>query len=88
MYQCLTETCPRQEAIRHEVEQPMNALRKLLVRLESLYCHNNEESEYDTKKTGLNDGFSLNEDKIVSKKFLHVGNEEIHSRVHVEFQST
>ena len=87
MYQCLTETCPRQEAIRHDVEQPMNALRKLLVRLESLYCHNNEESEYDTKKTGLNDGFSL-KDKIVSKKFLHVGNEEIHSRVHVEFQST
>ena len=83
-----TETCPRQEAIRHEVEQLMNALRKLLVRLESLYCHNNEESEYDTKKTGLNDGFSLNEDKIVSKKVLQVGNEEIHSRVHVEFQST
>ena len=65
----------------------MNALRKL-VRLESLYCQNNEESEYDTKKTGLNDGFSLNEDKIVSKKFLHVGNDEIHRRVHVEFQST
>ena len=65
MYQCLTETCPRQEAIRHEVEQLKNALRKLLVRLESLYCHNNEDSEYDTKKTGLNDGFPLNEDKIV-----------------------
>ena len=83
-----TETCPRQEAIRPEVEQLMNALRTLLVRLESLYCHNNEESEYDTKKTGLNDGFSLNEDKINSKKILHVGNEEIHSRGHVEFQST
>ena len=27
MYQCLTETCPRQEEIRHEVEQLMNAQR-------------------------------------------------------------
>ena len=29
MYQRLTETCPRQEAIRHDVEQLMNALRQL-----------------------------------------------------------
>ena len=29
MYQCLTETCHRQEAIRHDVEQLMNALRHL-----------------------------------------------------------
>ena len=36
MYKRLTETCPRQEAIRHyDVEQLMNALRQLLVRLES-----------------------------------------------------
>ena len=63
MYQCLTETCPRQEEIRHEVEQFMNAQRQLLVRLESLYCHNNEESEYDTNITGSNDGFSLVEQK-------------------------
>ena len=63
MYQCLTETCPRQEEIRHEVEQFMNAQRQLLVRLESLYCHNNEKSEYDTNITGLNDGFSLVEQK-------------------------
>ena len=62
MYQRLTETCPRQEA-RHEVEQLMNAQRQLLVRLESLYCHNNEESEYDTDITGSNDGFSLIEQK-------------------------
>ena len=41
----------------------MNALRQLLVRLESLYCHNNEESEYDTNITGSNDGFSLVEQK-------------------------
>ena len=63
MYQCLTETCPRQEEIRHEVEQLMNAQRQLLVRLESLYCYNNEESEYDTNITGSNDGFSLVEQK-------------------------
>ena len=59
MYQCLLETCPRQEEIRHEVEQLMNAQRQLLERLESLYCHNNEESEHDTNITGSNDGFSL-----------------------------
>ena len=29
IYQHLTETCPRQEAIRHDVEQLMNALRQL-----------------------------------------------------------
>ena len=29
MYQRLTETCPRQEAIRDDVEQLMNALRQL-----------------------------------------------------------
>ena len=89
MYQRLTETCPRQEAIRHDVEQLMNALRLLLVRLESLYWHNNEKSEYDTNITGSNDGFPLVEQRRNSfKKFLHVGNEEIHSRGHVEFQST
>ena len=63
MYQCLTETYPRQEEIRHEVEQLVNALRQLLVRLESLYYHNNEESEYDTNITGSNDGFLLVEQK-------------------------
>ena len=68
VYQCLTETCPRQEAIRHKVEQLMNALRQLLVRLESLYCHNNEESEYDTNITGSDDGFSLVERRQKSFK--------------------
>ena len=63
MYQCLIETCPGQEEIRHEVEQLMNALRQLLVRLESLYCHNNEESEYETNIPGSNNGFSLAEQK-------------------------
>ena len=58
MYQRLTETRPRQEAIRHDVEQLMNALRQLLVRLESLYCHNNDENEYETNITGSNDGAS------------------------------
>ena len=29
MYQRLTETCPRQETIRHDVEQLINALRQL-----------------------------------------------------------
>ena len=68
MYQRLTETCPRQEAIRHDVEQLMNALRLLLVRLESLYWHNNEKSEYDTNITGSNDvSLWLNKDEIVSK---------------------
>ena len=41
------------------VEQLMNALRQLLVSRESLYCHNNKESEYDSNITGSNDGFSL-----------------------------
>ena len=41
------------------VEQLMNMLRQLLVSLESLYCHNNEESEYDSNIAGSNDGFSL-----------------------------
>ena len=89
MYQRLTETCSRQEAIRHEVQQLMNGLRQLLVRLESLDCDNNEENEYDTNITGSNDGFSSVEQRQNGfKKFLHVGNEEIHSRGHVEFQST
>ena len=67
----------------------MKGLRQLLVRLESLYCHNNEESEYDTNITGSDDGFSLVERRQNDfKKFLHVGNEDIHSRSHVEFQST
>ena len=56
---CITETCSRQEAIGHEVEQLMNALRQLLMGLESLYCHNNEESEYDTNITSSNDGSPL-----------------------------
>ena len=31
MYQRQAETCPRQEAIRHDVEQLMNALRQLFL---------------------------------------------------------
>ena len=58
MYQRPTETCPGQEAIRNDVEQLMNAPSQLLVRLESLYCNNNEESEYETNITGSNDGVS------------------------------
>ena len=50
MYQRLLNgnmfSAPRQEAIRHDVQQLMNALRQLLVRLESPYCHKNEESEH------------------------------------------
>ena len=37
----------------------MNALRQLLVRLGGLYCHNNEESEYETNITGSNDDVSF-----------------------------
>ena len=36
----------------------MNALKQLLVQLESFYCHNNEESEYETYITGSNDSVS------------------------------
>ena len=50
MYQRLLNgnmfSAPRQEAIRHDVQQLMNALRQLLVRLESPYCRKNEESEH------------------------------------------
>ena len=78
MYQRLTETRPRQEAIRHDIEQLMNALRKLLVRLESLYCHNNEESERESNITGSNDGVSSpRQSGLVGRPSFEISGEQI-----------
>ena len=83
MYQRLTETRPRQEAIRHDVEQLMNALRQLLVRLESLYCHNNEESEYETNITGSNDGVSSpRQSGLVGRPSFEISGEQVHMDPH------
>ena len=41
MYQRITESRPDQGALRCDIEQLLNALRRILERLESLYCDNN-----------------------------------------------
>ena len=40
MYQRITESRPDQGALRCDIEQLLNALRRILERLESLYCNN------------------------------------------------
>ena len=47
MYQRITESRPDQGALRCDIEQLLNALRRILERLESLYCDNNEENDYE-----------------------------------------
>ena len=42
MYQRITESRPDQGALRCDIERLLNALRRTLERLESLYCNNNE----------------------------------------------
>ena len=97
MYQRLTETCPRQEAIRHDVEQLMNALRQLfllvsvrhwyITRKVCSYCSNllDRKSAWSPSSNSKHALLWLNKDKIVSK--IPSRWEEIHSHGHVEFQS-
>ncbi|XP_044164677.1 uncharacterized protein LOC122948691 [Acropora millepora] len=58
MYQGITESRPDQGALRRDIEQLLNALRRILERLESLYCDNNEENDYEDITTGSSDGIS------------------------------
>ena len=60
MYQRITESRPDQGAlmIRCDIERLLNALRRTLQRLESLYCDNNEENDYEDIKTGSSAGIS------------------------------
>lgn len=47
LYPRVTKTRPDQEPLRNDIEQLMNTLRRIMERRESLYCNNNEESEYE-----------------------------------------
>ena len=79
MYQCLTETCHRQEAIRHDVEQLMNALRHLfplvsvrhwyIMHKVCSYCSNplDRNSAWSPPRNSKHASLWLNNDKIVSK---------------------
>ena len=58
MYQRITESRPDQGALRCDIEQLLNALRRILKRLESLYCDNNEENDYEDITTGSSAGIS------------------------------
>lgn len=58
MYQRITESRPDQGALRCDIEQLLNALRRILERLESLYCDNNEENDYEDITTGSSAGIS------------------------------
>ena len=58
MYQRITESRPEQGTLRCNIEQLLNALRRLLERLESEYCDNNEENDYEDITTGSSDGIS------------------------------
>ena len=58
MYQGITESLPDQGALRCNIEQLLNALRRILERLESLYCDNNEDNDYEDITRGSSDGIS------------------------------
>ena len=58
MYQRITESRPDQGALRCDTEQILNALRRILERLESLYRDNNEENDYEDITTGSSVGIS------------------------------
>ena len=47
IYQRITETGPDQEALIRDIEQLMNAVRRIWNRLECLYWDNNEDSDYE-----------------------------------------
>ena len=72
MYQRVTETRPHEEALRSDVEKLVNTLRRVMERLENLYCDNNEESEYELDSAaGLNAGNNAPKtggEKCVEKK--------------------
>ncbi|XP_044163830.1 uncharacterized protein LOC114977278 [Acropora millepora] len=53
-----TESRPYQGALRCDIEQLLNALRRILERLESVCCDNNEENDYEDITTGSSDGIS------------------------------
>ena len=58
MYQRITKSRPDQGALRCDIERLLNALRRTLERLESLYCNNNEENDYEDITTGSSAGIS------------------------------
>ena len=58
VHQRITESRPDQGALRCDIEQLLNALRRILERLESLYCDNNEENDYEDITTGSSAGIS------------------------------
>ena len=58
MYQRITKSRPDQGALRCDIEQLLNTLRRILERLESLYCDNNEENDYEDITTGSSAGIS------------------------------
>ena len=58
MHQRITESRPDQGALRCDIKQLLNALRRILERLESLYCDNNEENDYEDIITGSSAGIS------------------------------
>lgn len=52
VYQRITGSRPDQGALSCDIEQLLNALGRILERLESLYCDNNEENDYENITTG------------------------------------
>ena len=58
VYQRITESRPDQGALSFDIEQLLNALGRILERLESLYCDNNEENDYENITTGSSAGIS------------------------------
>ena len=56
MYERMTESRPEQGALRCDFEQLLNALRRILERLESLYCDGNEENDFKDITTGSSAG--------------------------------
>ena len=58
MYLRITESRPDRGALRCDIEQLLNALRRILERRESLNCVNNEENDYEDITTGSSEGIS------------------------------
>ena len=58
MYQGITESRPDQGALRCNIEQLLIFLRRILERLESLYCDNKEENDYEDITTVSSAGIS------------------------------
>ena len=58
IYQRVTESRPDQGALRCDIEQLLNAVRRILERLESVCCDNNEENDYEEITTVSSAGIS------------------------------